>query len=83
MSLNSLIIIGLSFNLVASVLIAVLIAYGRIFRSKKTIKKESEIDETHNVYEEKHRLIETRIAQVGASLLAVGFAVQVIGNVFQ
>jgi hypothetical protein len=79
MSLNSLIIIGLSFNLVASVLIA----YGRIFRSKKTIKKESETDETHNVYEEKHRLIETRIAQVGASLLAVGFAVQVIGNVFQ
>lgn len=78
MSLNSLIIVGLSFNLVASVLIA----YGRIFRSKKTIKRESETDEEYNVHEEKHRLIETRIAQVGASLLAVGFALQVIGNVF-
>jgi len=52
-SLNSLIIIGLSFNLVASILIA----YGRIFRSKKTIKKESEIDEAYSVHEEKHRLI--------------------------
>lgn len=78
MSLNSLIIVGLSFNLVASVLIA----YGRIFRSKKTIKLESETDEAYNVHEEKHRLIETQIAQVGASLLAVGFALQVIGNVF-
>ena len=78
MSLHSLIIVGLSFNLIASVLIA----YGRIFRSKKTIKRESETDEEYNVHEEKHRLIETRIAQFGAALLAVGFALQVIGNVF-
>jgi hypothetical protein len=32
------------------------------------------------VYEERHRLIETRVAQIGAVLLAVGFAVQIWGN---
>ena len=31
--------------------------------------------------EEKHRLLETRIAQLGAALLAVGFAMQIWGNV--
>jgi|1185.fasta_scaffold56498_2 hypothetical protein len=78
MSVNSIIIIGLGFNLIASVLIA----YGRIFRSKRTIRKESETGESYNVHEEKHRLIETRIAQAGALLLVVGFTLQVIGNVF-
>ena len=38
MSVNSIIIIGIGFNLIASALIA----YGRIFRSKRTIRKESE-----------------------------------------
>jgi hypothetical protein len=55
-------------NLIASVLIG----YGRIFRSKKTIEKESQTRGEENVYEERHRLLETRIAQIGAVLLAVG-----------
>jgi len=49
--------------------------YGRIFRSKKTIKKES----PENVHEGKHRLIETRFAQVGAMLLSLGFATRIWG----
>jgi uncharacterized membrane protein (DUF106 family) len=76
---NNIVIIGLILNLIASFLIA----YGRIFRSKKTIKKESHTEAGHNQEEEKHRLKETRIAQIGAGLMVVGFAVQIIGNVFQ
>jgi hypothetical protein len=33
-----------------------------------------------NVHEEKHRLIETRVAQVGAVLLAIGFTIQIWGT---
>jgi hypothetical protein len=76
---NNLVIIGLILNLIASLLIA----YGRIFRSKKTIKKESNTEGGHNPEEERHRLKETRIAQIGAGLMVVGFAVQIIGNVLQ
>jgi hypothetical protein len=64
-------------NLIASILIS----YDRIFRSKKTIKKESITDGYENVQEEKHRLIETRVAQVGAVLLAIGFAIQIWGTI--
>ena len=67
---------GLLINLIASILIS----YGRIFRSKKTIEKESITDGHENVHEEKHRLIETRIAQVGVVLLAIGFAIQIWGT---
>ena len=67
---------GLVINLIASILIS----FGRIFRSKKTIKKESITDGHENVHEEKHRLIETRVAQVGAVLLAIGFAIQIWGT---
>ena len=74
---KTLMLIGLVINLIASILIG----YGRIFRSKKTIKKESQTHYDENVYEEKHRLLETRIAQLGAVLLAVGFAMQIWGNV--
>ena len=74
---RTLIIIGLIMNLIAWVMIG----YGRIFRSKKTIEKESQTDGRENVHEEKHRLLETRIAQVGAALLAIGFAVQIWGNI--
>jgi hypothetical protein len=63
-------------NLIASILIG----YGRIFRSKKTIEKESQTRGEENIYEEKHRLLETRVAQIGAVLLAIGFAVQIWGN---
>ena len=59
---------------------SILIGYGRIFRSKKTIEKESITDGHENVHEEKHRLIETRVAQVGAVLLAIGFAIQIWGT---
>ena len=74
-----LILIGLIINLIASILIS----YGRIFRSKKTIQKESQTVGPVNSFEEKHRLLETRIAQVGAILLAVGFAVQISGNLIE
>ena len=67
---------GLVINLIASILIG----YGRIFRSKKTIEKESITDGHENVHEEKHRLVETRVAQVGAVLLAIGFAIQIWGT---
>ena len=73
---KALIVAGLVLNLIASVMIG----YGRIFRSKKTIFKESQTDGKENIHEEKHRLLETRIAQVGAILLAIGFAVQLWGN---
>ena len=72
-----LVILGLIMNLIASVLIA----YGRIFRSKKTIKKQSQTSGGENVYEERHRLMETRIAQMGVALLAIGFAIQIWGNI--
>ncbi|MBA3977976.1 MAG: hypothetical protein H0X50_07285 [Nitrosopumilus sp.] len=75
---NRVIIIGLIFNLVASLLMA----YGRIFRSKETIKNESKTKGGHNPFEEKHRLKETRIAQVGTIVMVIGFAIQIAGNVF-
>jgi len=70
-------LIGLVINLLASILIG----YGRIFRSKKTIKKESQTSNDENTYEVKHRLLETRVAQLGAVLLAIGFAIQIWANV--
>jgi uncharacterized protein YqhQ len=77
-SLTKIVILtGLIINLIASMLIG----YGRIFRSKKTIEKESRNEGPENVHEEKHRLIETRIAQIGAVLLSIGFAVQIYGVV--
>ncbi len=72
---KTIVLAGLVMNLIA----AILIGYGRIFRSKKTIKKESRNEGHENVHEEKHRLVETRIAQVGAVLLSVGFATQIWG----
>jgi hypothetical protein len=75
---NNIIILGLVLNLIASFLIA----YGRIFRSKKTIQKESRTDKDYNPEEERHRLKETRIAQIGAAIMIAGFAIQIIGNVF-
>jgi len=66
--------------LVINLIASILISYGRIFRSKKTIEKESMTEGHENVHEEKHRLIETRVAQVGAVLLAIGFAIQIWGT---
>ncbi len=75
---NIILIIGLVFNLVASLLME----YGRIFRSKETIKNESITQGNYNVHEEKHRLKETRIAQLGAIIMVIGFAIQILGHVF-
>jgi ABC-type uncharacterized transport system permease subunit len=75
---DNVIITGLCFNLVASFLMA----YGRIFRSKETIKNESKTKVGHNPYEETHRLKETRIAQIGAIIMVIGFAIQIAGNAF-
>jgi hypothetical protein len=68
---------GLIINLIASILIG----YGRIFRSKKTIRKESQNNGRENMYEERRRLIETRVAQLGAVLLTLGFSIQIWGNI--
>ena len=57
---NIVIIIGLCFNLVASFLIA----YGRIFRSKETIKKESKTKGAHNPEEETHRIKEHELLKL-------------------
>lgn len=75
---NNIIILGLVLNLIASFLIA----YGTIFRSKKTIEKLSRTDKDHNPEEEKHRLKQTRLAQIGAVVMSTGFAIQIIGNSF-
>lgn len=48
---NSVVMIGLVLNLIASIMIA----YGRIFRSKRTVLKESRTDGYENVEEAKHR----------------------------
>ena len=76
MMTNSIVLGGLVTSLIASILLS----YGRIFRSKKTIIKESKTDNTENVHEEKHRLLETRVAQAGAVLLTIGFAIQIWGH---
>jgi len=68
---------GLIINLIASILIG----YGRIFRSKKTIQRESQNNGRENMYEERRRLIETRVAQLGAVLLTLGFSIQIWGNI--
>ena len=75
---NNVVIIRLILNFIASLLIP----YGRIFRSKKTIKKESNTEGGHNPEEERHRLKETHIAQIRAGLMVVGLVVQFIGNAF-
>ena len=76
--MNTVLIIRLIVSLIASVIIA----YGRIFRTKHTIEKESEDSGSGlNESEMKHRLIETRIAQAGAVLLVFGFAIQIIAHI--
>jgi hypothetical protein len=68
-------------GLVVSVIASVLMAYGRIFRSKHEIVKESNDNEGLNESRMKHKLIETRVAQVGALLLVAGFTIQVIAHI--
>lgn len=68
-------------GLIVSVLASILMAYGRIFRSKHEVEKESQGNLGLNESKMKHKLIETRIAQVGAILLVVGFTIQVIAHI--
>jgi hypothetical protein len=75
--LNTILIDGLVVSLIASILIA----YGRIFRTKHTIEKESDGNSGLNRTEMQHRLIETRIAQIGAVLLVLGFAIQIFAHI--
>lgn len=76
--MNAVVIIGLVFSLVASLMIG----YGRIFRTKDTIHEESKTSGSYNMKEAHYRLLETRVAQAGAALLAAGFAMQLVGNIF-
>jgi hypothetical protein len=68
-------------GLVVSVIASILMAYGRIFRSKHEMEKESQGTPGLNEAKMRHKLIETRAAQVGAILLAVGFTIQVIAHI--
>ncbi len=72
---NTIVLVGLVLRLIASIMIG----YGRIFRSKRTVLEESRTDGYENIHEVKHRLLETRIAQIGAVLLSCGFSFQLFG----
>lgn len=69
--IDSIILLGLILDLTA----AILIYYGKIFRSEKTIEQMS-----HQTIEEiKHRKLETKLARLGAIILIIGFAIQIVG----
>ena len=61
---NAIIILEIVLNL-----IAIADCIWKNLRSKKTIQKESRTDKDHNPEEERQRLEETRIAQIGVLLL--------------
>jgi hypothetical protein len=69
--LDIVIVIGLLIDVIA----AIMMYYGKIFRSTQTIEQMSK----HSDHEIKHRVLETRLARLGAILLIVGFVVQIIG----
>ena len=73
---NIMLVVGLGISLLASIFMA----YGKVFRGKKTIEEQSGSSERENQKEKEHRLRETRIAQVGAILLITGFSVQIAAN---
>ena len=67
------ILIGLIVDLVG----AILMYYGKIFRSAKTIEQMSQ----HSQHEIEHRIFETKLARIGAIFLIAGFAIQIIGYI--
>ena len=71
--LESLILIGLIIDLIA----AILLYYGKIFRTSENIKFMS-YEHEHEI---KHRLFETRLAHIGAILLIIGFFLQILGHI--
>ena len=62
-------------GLVVDVIAAFLLYYGKIFRSTETIEQMSK----HSEHEIRHRVIETRLARLGAILLIAGFIIQLVG----
>jgi hypothetical protein len=62
-------------GLVVDVIAAFLLYYGKIFRSTETIEQMSK----HSEHEIRHRVIETRLARLGAILLIAGFIIQLLG----
>jgi hypothetical protein len=62
-------------GLVIDIIAALLLYYGKIFRSTETIEQMS----IHSEHEIRHRVIETRFARLGAILLIAGFIIQLIG----
>ena len=62
-------------GLVVDVIAAFLLYYGKIFRSTETIEQMSK----HSEHEIRHRVIETRLARMGAILLIAGFIIQLLG----
>ena len=69
--IDIIIVIGLLIDVVA----ALMMYYGKIFRSTQTIEQMSK----HSNHEIKHRILETRLARLGAILLIIGFVIQIIG----
>ena len=69
--IDIIIVIGLLIDVVA----ALMMYYGKIFRSTQTIEQMSK----HSDHEIKHRILETRLARLGAILLIIGFTIQIIG----
>ena len=74
--MNSLLIAGLLVSVVASMLTA----YGRIFRTRHEMEKHSDNTKAFNESKMRHKLIETRVAQMGAILLVLGFVIQVFAH---
>ncbi len=62
-------------GLVVDVIAAFLLYYGKIFRSTETIEQISK----HSEHEIRHRVMETRLARLGAILLIAGFIIHLIG----
>ena len=69
--LDVVIVIGLMIDVIA----ALMMYYGKIFRSTLTIEQMSQ-DSQHEI---KHRVFETRMARLGAILLIIGFIIQIVG----
>jgi len=72
--MNSLLIAGLIVSVIASY------AHGRVFRTKHEMEKESDNSKGFNESKMRHKLIETRVAQIGAILLVIGFAIQLFAH---
>lgn len=69
--IDLIIVIGLIVDVIATFMMY----YGKIFRSTKTIEQIS----TFSEHEITHRILETRLARLGAILLIVGFLIQILG----